>query len=40
MSVRQLNVDPAALPPEAPTTENGLTYLFGLQEQGFETIAL
>jgi putative oxidoreductase len=40
MSVRQLNVDPAALPPEAPTTENGLTYLFGLQEQGFQTIEL
>lgn len=40
MSVNQLKVVPAALPPEAPTTENGLVYLFGLQEQGFETIAL
>lgn len=40
MSVNQLKVDPANLPPEAPTTENGLIYLFGLQEQGFETIAL
>lgn len=40
MSVNQLKVDPAALPPEAPTTENGLVYPFGLQEQGFETIAL
>lgn len=40
LSVRQLNVDPAALPREAPLTENGLTYLFGLQEQGFKTIAL
>lgn len=40
MSIRQLGVDPAELPPETPVTENGLTYLFGLQEQGYKSIAL
>lgn len=40
LSIKQFDVDQTALPLEAPITENGLIYLFGLQEQGYRTIAL
>lgn len=40
LSVTQLGLNPGDIPPETPITENGLTYLFGLQEQGYQTIAL
>ena len=40
MTVAQLKVDPALIPSATPTTDNGLVYLFGLREQGYQTIAL
>lgn len=40
LSVQQLKVDKNQLPVETPVTENGLQYLFGLQESGYNTIAL
>ncbi|RAV18386.1 hypothetical protein DQP55_02780 [Mycolicibacterium sp. GF69] len=38
ISVQRMGIDPALLPPEVPTTQNALTYVLGLQEQGYETL--
>lgn len=40
LSIEQLSIDKSLLPSEMPITENGLIYLFGLQENGYKTIAL
>ncbi|TNE73345.1 hypothetical protein EP331_04730 [bacterium] len=40
LSVRNLSVDTSLLPEKALQSENGLTYLFGLQELGYKTISL
>lgn len=40
LSIEQFNVEPSLLPKEMVLTENGLVYMFGLQEQGFKTIIL
>ena len=40
LSVQQLGIDKSLLPAETPITDNGLTYFFGLEEQGYKTIAL
>lgn len=40
LSIEQFSVDKSKLPEELSITENGLTYLFGLQENGYKTIAL
>lgn len=40
LSITQFKVDKSLLPIETPTTENGLIYMFGLQEQGYMTIIL
>lgn len=40
LSIQQFSVDQSLLPKETPVTENGLVYMFGLQEQGFKTIIL
>lgn len=40
LSIRQLNIDATAIPKTIPLTENGLIYIFGLQENGFKTITL
>ncbi|MBI1182997.1 hypothetical protein GC194_01905 [bacterium] len=40
LSIEQLNIDKTLLPVEMQITGNGLIYMFGLQEKGFNTIAL
>ena len=40
LSVKRLAVDKSRLPESVSITENGLIYLFGLEESGFKTIAL
>lgn len=40
LSIKQFKVDKTLLPNETPTTENGLIYMFGLQEQGYKTVIL
>lgn len=39
-SIKQLNIDKTLIPSEISTTENGLIYMFGLQELGYNTIIL
>lgn len=40
LSIQQFEVDKTLLPEETPVTDNGLIYLFGLQEQGYKTVIL
>ncbi|MCH7400040.1 hypothetical protein MM236_18745 [Belliella sp. DSM 107340] len=40
LSIKQLNINKSQISPEIPQVENGLTYMFGLQEQGYNTIIL
>lgn len=40
LSIRQLSVDASLLPFSMSQTDNGLIYLFGLQEKGYKTITL
>jgi len=40
LSINQFQVDKTNLPKEASITENGLLYMFGLQEQGYKTVIL
>lgn len=40
LSLQQFSVDAALLPAETPVTQNGLIYMFGLQESGYKTITL
>jgi intracellular sulfur oxidation DsrE/DsrF family protein len=40
LSIKELNVDESLLPAETPVTENGLIYMFGLQELNYKTIIL
>jgi intracellular sulfur oxidation DsrE/DsrF family protein len=40
LSLQQLGIDKSLLPVETPVTDNGLIYFFGLEEQGYKTIAL
>ncbi|HSI78861.1 MAG TPA: hypothetical protein VK957_23405 [Lunatimonas sp.] len=40
LSIQQFQVDKTNLPKEASITENGLLYMFGLQEQGYKTVIL
>lgn len=40
LSIKQFKVDKTLLPNETPPTENGLIYMFGLQEQGYKTVIL
>lgn len=40
LSIEQFDVDTTLLPLETPITQNGLIYMFGLQEQGFKTLIL
>ncbi|ADY51166.1 secreted protein [Pseudopedobacter saltans DSM 12145] len=40
LSIQQFGVDELLLPKEMLRTENGLIYMFGLQEQGFKTLIL
>lgn len=40
LSIHQFQVDKTNLPKEASITENGLLYMFGLQEQGYKTVIL
>lgn len=40
LSIKQFQVDTTLLPTVMPITENGLIYMFGLQENGFVTIEL
>ena len=40
LSIKQFQVDKTTLPNEASITENGLLYMFGLQEQGYKTVIL
>lgn len=40
LSIHQFQVDKTSLPKEASITENGLLYMFGLQEQGYKTVIL
>ncbi|MCH7400459.1 hypothetical protein ACFOUP_10710 [Belliella kenyensis] len=40
LSINRLNLDKEKLPQSVTITENGLIYMFGLQEQGFKTVIL
>lgn len=40
LSIKQFKVDKTLLPNETSPTENGLIYMFGLQEQGYKTVIL
>lgn len=40
LSIEQFKVDKTLLPKETPVTENGLIYMFGLQENGYNSIIL
>lgn len=40
ISMKKFNIAAADLPRSAQVTENGLLYIFGLQENGFKTITL
>lgn len=40
LSVKQLNVPKESFPDSVEFTENGLIYIFGLQEKGYKTITL
>lgn len=40
LSIKQLKIDATKIPKTIPVTENGLIYIFGLQENGFKTITL
>ena len=40
LSIEQFKVDKNLLPKETPVTENGLIYMFGLQENGYKAIVL
>jgi len=40
LSIKQFKVEKSLLPKETPATENGLIYMFGLQEQGYKTVIL
>lgn len=40
LSIKQFNVKQSLLPKEMTLSDNGLIYMFGLQEQGFKTIIL
>lgn len=40
LSITQFKVDKTLLPKETLATENGLIYMFGLQEQGYKTVIL
>lgn len=40
LSITQFKVDKTLLPEETHLTENGLIYMFGLQEQGYKTVIL
>ncbi|MGV0836622.1 DsrE family protein [Mycolicibacterium thermoresistibile] len=38
ITFERMDLDAAMLPPEVPTTPNALTYVLGLQEQGYKTM--
>lgn len=40
LSIKQLSVDKTLLPKSVAITQNGLIYLFGLEEKGYKTITL
>lgn len=40
LSIAQLKVDKALLPKEVSVTKNGMIYMFGLQEKGYNTLVL
>ncbi len=40
LSIQQFGVDKTRLPDETPITDNGLIYMFGLQELGYRSITL
>lgn len=40
LSIEQFKVDQALLPTEIPITKNGFVYMFGLQENGYQSIIL
>lgn len=40
LSIEQFKVDKNLLPKETPVTENGLIYMFGLQENSYKAIVL
>jgi len=40
LSIKQLSVDKEELPKSMAITQNGLIYMFGLQEKGYKTITL
>lgn len=40
LSIQQFEVDPSSFPAEIPIADNGLIYMFGLQEQGYKSINL
>lgn len=40
LSIQQFGVDKTLLPDETPITDNGLIYMFGLQELGYRSITL
>jgi putative oxidoreductase len=40
LTVKQLNIDKALLPPETPIVDNGIVYMFGLEELGYKSIII
>lgn len=40
LSIQQFGINKTLLPKETPITENGLIYMFGLQELGYKSITL
>ncbi|NLI35685.1 MAG: hypothetical protein GX416_04075 [Bacteroidales bacterium] len=40
LTVRQLNIDKTLLPTETPIVNNGIVYMFGLEELGYKSISI
>jgi len=40
LTVKQLNIDNALLPAETPIVDNGIVYMFGLEELGYKSIII
>lgn len=40
LTVKQLNIDKTLLPAETPIVNNGIVYMFGLEELGYKSISI
>lgn len=40
LTVKQLNIDKTLLPTETPIVNNGIVYMFGLEELGYKSISI